>query len=219
MRVETMTTRGLPAADRRLYEIADEYKLRGYKVTISPSPRQLPEFLRHYEPDLIAEGPDDSVVVEFKSRRKASEAGRWAELARMIQQHPGWRLDLVLGGERQQERPVTIDRTEIERRLKDATRLASENRGDAALLLTWSAAEAAMRLASREQEVDLPDYRPATVITRLYSDGIIDREDYDLLMQTMRLRNAVAHGFRHEAIDEKSVEQLRQIARRLLRAA
>jgi hypothetical protein len=90
---------------------------------------------------------------------------------------------------------------------------------EAALLITWSASEAAMRLVCKKQKVDLPDFRPATLITRLYTDGIIEREEYDQLMRTMHMRSAVAHGLRQDGVDAEAIEQLRQLTLRLLRSA
>lgn len=211
-----MQTSGLTAFERRLHEIADEYRRRGYRVIVGPSARQLPAFLKDYAPDLVAEGPDDSVVVEFKSQAENSRTDNWADLARTLQQHPGWRLELVVDDSLRREPPATIGRPEIERRLQDGLQLMETNVLDASLLLTWSAVEAAMRLACVKHRIDLPDLRPATVITRLYTDGIIDREDYDLLMHNMRMRNAIAHGFSQDEIDTRSILELRRLALRLL---
>jgi uncharacterized protein YutE (UPF0331/DUF86 family) len=51
---------------QKLQEIAAEYEARGYDVLVEPRPEQLPEFLAGFRPDLVARGPNESVVVEVK---------------------------------------------------------------------------------------------------------------------------------------------------------
>lgn len=211
-----MQSSGHATFSKQIQQVADEYKQRGYRVTIEPAKSQLPEFLRAYQPALVAEGPDDSVVVEFRSRAAEPRSNGWGDLAKTLQQHPGWRLELVIDDKPRNEPPTTLTPSEIESRLQDGLRLLEANMFPASLLVTWSATEAAMRLAAKKHRVELPDFRPATLITRLYTDGLMDREDYDQLMDYMRLRNTVAHGFREDALDASSVEQLSGLALRIL---
>ena len=46
----------------RLIKLAEEYRDRGYEISIHPNPEDLPEFLRNYRPDMIARREDDAVV-------------------------------------------------------------------------------------------------------------------------------------------------------------
>jgi Holliday junction resolvase len=204
--------------ERILQELADAYKQRGYRVMIAPASSQLPDFLRAYRPDLIAENSDESVVIEIKSRVNASEKKYWAELAEVVRQHPGWRLEIVVGADQDTAAHQVIERPEIEERLREGLQLSEANRPNASLLITWSAVEAAMRLACEKHRVDLPDYRPGTLITKLYTDGLIDREDYDRLMRYMHMRDAVAHGLRQSGVDSAVIKQLHHISLRLLRS-
>lgn len=211
-----MASELLAAEQKRVRKIAENYRQRGYRVTIEPFPTQLPDFLQSFRPDVLAEGPDESVVIEIRSPKKAHQADEWTRLADAVRQHPGWRLELVLDNPLEQGIPKTITREQVEARLAEGRQLAQEGRLDAALLLTWSAAEAAMRLTSETNEVDLPDTRTETVISRLYMDGLLDREEYDALLRLMRLRNQVAHGFRKGRLSSASVKRLQAIALRLL---
>jgi len=211
-----MSSNKLTEHDKRIYNIAEEYRQRGYGVTITPSSKRLPEFLRKFRPDILAEGPNESVVIEVKSFNKARPEKYWSELTNTIQQHPGWRFELIIGDIVKREPPKTIGREQISKLLEEGQRLAQEKMLQASLLITWSAIEAAMRLASKRNDVDLPDFRPTTVIGRLYTDGVLEREDYYFLLDCMRLRNAIAHGFRGEAIKSGFVTRLRQIASQLL---
>src|SRR5947208_645541 len=70
--------------DRRAREIANSYLARGYSVKLRPKPDDLPELLAEFQPDLLAEGPDDSVVIQIKGRGSAAVAQQWAELPRLM---------------------------------------------------------------------------------------------------------------------------------------
>lgn len=201
--------------EARLYDIAEEYKKRGYKVTVSPPAKKLPKFLSRFRPDIVATGARESVVVEVPSPSRKRGSDYWTELSTVVQKHPGWRLELVINGSPEQV-PKTMDERLVRKRLEEGRVLAEQGMLAAALLITWSAAEAAMRLASKHNEIDLPDLRTATVITRLYTDGVLEREEYDFLLKSMRMRNAGAHGFDQGRIRAGSLKRLQQISLRLL---
>jgi REase_AHJR-like len=213
-----MSVSNLPAHDKRIYEIAEEYKQQGYRVTIAPHAKQLPPFLNKFRPDIIAEGPNESVVIELKSFGKARQTGYWSQLADVIQQHPGWRFELIIDNGGKRELPQTIKREQIEELLQEGLRLVEAKMLKAALLITWSATEAAMRLASKNYDIELPDFRPATVISRLYTDGLLERGEYNFLLDCMRIRNAAAHGFHEGQIKPEFIKRLHRIALRLLEA-
>jgi hypothetical protein len=165
----------------------------------------------------VAEGPNDSVVVELKSPSKIRGTDYWKRLAEVVREHPGWRLELVMNDKSRRRPPETIDRGRILERLQEGHQLSEQEMFAAALLVTWSAAEAAMRLASKDNEVELPDFRPATVISRLYSDGLLDRDEYDFLIDCMQLRNSVAHGFYEGRLRLTMLKRLQLLTMRLLK--
>jgi REase_AHJR-like protein len=210
-----MASSGVRTDEARLHDIAEEYEKLGYKVTVAPRAKKLPKFLSRFSPDLVAEGARESVVVEVQSTSRKRGDNYWIALSEVLQKHPGWRLDLVLN--RSSERlPKTIDERLVRKRLDEGRSLAEQGMLAASLLITWSAAEAAMRLASKHNEIDLPDLRPATVITRLYTDGILEREEYDFLVKSMRMRDAASHGFEQRTIRASSLKRLERISLRLL---
>jgi hypothetical protein len=202
--------------DERVCEIAEDYKKRGYNVTIAPHSKSLPAFLNKFSPDIVAVSPNESVVIEIKSFRKSRSTDYWRELASAIQKHPGWRFELVIDNTTRREPPENIAPEKIRELLEEGQRLAKENILNAALLVTWSAIEAAMRLASKAHDVELPDFRPSTIISRLYTDGVLERDEYDFLMDCMKIRNFVAHGFQGEAIHPDFIDKLNEIALNLL---
>jgi hypothetical protein len=148
-----MTSINLSREERRLYDIAEEYKQRGYRVTVSPSPRRLPRFLSKFRPDIVAESPSESIVVEVKSSNKVRGTDYWRELSSAPDRHPGWRLELVVNGVSRNEIPESIGEGLIKERLKEGQQLSQQGMLAASLLITWSAAEAAMRLASKNNEI------------------------------------------------------------------
>jgi Holliday junction resolvase len=211
-----MSTSKVSIDERRLYDIAEEYKQRGYAVLVSPSASRLPKFLNKFTPDLVAEGPNESVVVEIKSSRKPRGTEYWKQLSSVLQQHPGWRLELVVNNKSIRQSPETIHEGQIRQRLQEGQQLSEQGMLSAALLVTWSAVEAAMRLASEKHEIELPDFRPSTVISRLYSDGLLERQEYDFLVNCMQVRNLEAHGFIDGRLKPGVVKRLQRIALRLL---
>lgn len=84
--------------EARLYDIAEEYRKRGYKVTVSPPSKKLPKFLSRFRPDIVAEGARESVVLESPSPSRKRGSDYWTELSTAVQKHPGWRLELVING-------------------------------------------------------------------------------------------------------------------------
>jgi len=131
---------------QKLQEIAAEYEARGYEVLVEPGPEQLPEFLASFRPDLVARGPNESVVVEVKVGTQTAAAERFRDLAETIQRQPGWRFSLVVIDPRSDEvAPLTqelLHRKDIADRLGRAHALLKTGATDAAFLLMWVAVEA-----------------------------------------------------------------------------
>jgi hypothetical protein len=65
----------------------------------------------------------------------------------------------------------------------------------AALLLLWSGTEGALRRLAMHENVELESLAPAYVLKRLYTLGLLGRDQYRTLSETVRLRNQAAHGF------------------------
>ena len=47
-------------------QIADDFRSRGYRVLVEPTATDIPPFLENFRPNMIAHGPEDSVVVVVK---------------------------------------------------------------------------------------------------------------------------------------------------------
>src|SRR5690349_8796014 len=138
-----MNNSGHETYRQKLQEIAAEYQARGYEVLVEPGPEKLPEFLASFHPDLVARGPNESVVVEIKVGTKTAASERFREIAETIQRQPGWRFSLVVIDPRSDEvAPPTqqlLDRKEIADRLGRTNELLNAGMTDAAFLLLWVA--------------------------------------------------------------------------------
>lgn len=201
--------------ETRLNNVAEKYRQRGYKVTVSPPSKELPKFLSKFEPDIVAEGPDESVFIGVTSSVRERGSAYWKELSRAVQKHPRWRLELIADASKRRM-GQTMTKELARKRLLEGQRLAEQGMLAASLLITWSAVEAAMRLAAKQYEIDLPDQRPAAVISRLYTDGVLERQEYDFLVDVFGVRNAVTHGFDQGKIRRTVLKKLQQVGLRLL---
>ncbi|MCI0488358.1 MAG: hypothetical protein L0229_17350 [Blastocatellia bacterium] len=205
---------------RRLQEVAKKYENKGYTVFVQPDSSQLPEFLSEYRPDILVKRENENIVIEVKSRGSLAQSSHLKDLAREIQQHPGWRFDLVMANPPEEEAYVedarSLDKEDIIRNLKESDELIESNHKEAALLLSWATAEAALRLLASTEQIPLKRYDSLYLIKQLKTYGVISREEYDLFMRALNLRNAAAHGFKADGFDSDLVQTLKQTISQLL---
>ncbi len=124
---------------KKLQEIADEYRARGYEVVVEPGPETTPDFLSGHRLDLIAHRAGESIVVELKSVGQAASSERYREIAETVRNHPGWKFSLVIVDPKSDEvAPLTqplISKEEIQKRVKKSKELLQSGGPDGALLL------------------------------------------------------------------------------------
>jgi uncharacterized protein YutE (UPF0331/DUF86 family) len=204
---------------QKLQEIAAEYEAGGYEVLVEPRPEQLPEFLAGFRPDLVARGPNESVVVEVKVGTRTAASERFRELAETIQRQPGWRFSLVVIDPRSDEvAPPTqqlLARQEIVDRLGRANELLKTGATDAAFLLMWVAVEALLRHIATREGLPLERVPSSSLMKELFSLGILSRSELEVAQRAFSVRNALVHGFTTTRLDETSRE-LAQFAQKLL---
>ena len=74
---------------------ADEYRNKGYKVSLD-----MPlDFLPGFRADVVVSKDGETKVIEVKSRSSLGANPKIVELARIIDTKPGWSFDLVLVAE------------------------------------------------------------------------------------------------------------------------
>jgi uncharacterized protein YutE (UPF0331/DUF86 family) len=207
----------------RLLQLAEEYRNKGYEVSFLPNPEDLPDFLKNYRPDMIARREDEAVIVEVKSRRSlnSSSSQYLQTLAQSVEQHPGWRFELVMTNPDEaayspnDESP--LQQPEIETRLQVARQLATQH-PESAILYSWSLVEATLRIVAEHEGMSLQRLDPLYLVKQLVTEGVISRPEYQFLMNTLSLRNAVAHGFKTTQVTQESINELITITEQLLKS-
>lgn len=202
-----------------LDQVAERYRARGYTVQIRPTGESLPAFLGGHQPDLIARGPNESVIVEVKRGTRTAVGDRLRDLAERTKREQGWKLSLVFVDpdtseiHEEESPPLTL----VAERVRGATVLNNEGRKEAAFLLLWSALEGLLRILGARANLPLSSLPPSALIRELYSAGELGRDQYELLLQLLPERNRIVHGF--GALDGVDVDSLRHLVEGLLAEA
>jgi uncharacterized protein YutE (UPF0331/DUF86 family) len=191
-----MTT--IELEQQKIDELAAQYRREGYAVRLHPAGPELPEFLRPFEPDLIATSPRDNVVVAVKPSA-AMNADEITRLAKAVEQQSGWRLDVVfvsqpVAAEIPAEEQLAPD-AQVSRLLSSAEALFTKGEIEAAAMLAWSAVETILRRSAQSAAPEMERQSSARLLKHLYSLGRIEHTTYEKLFLLMQFRNAVAHGF------------------------
>jgi Holliday junction resolvase-like predicted endonuclease len=204
-------------------DVAAWYQQQGYTVQLRPNLTQLPSFLRKHEPDIVATKGNEAVVIEVKRRDQLAGDDALISLAKSVQEHEGWRLDLVsLGRSKRQDYESLVpgellSPVEIKKRLTSARLLLQHKDSDAALLTTWTAVEAVLRIKALQDDL-VVDRRMAKRFTKqAYMFGLIGWREYELLQRALDLRNRVAHGFRTKVGTTGLTRSLIRLTDKLLR--
>jgi hypothetical protein len=197
--------------------IADNYRKRGYAITLDPTEELMPTGVESYLPDFIAIRNDEKVAVEVKSRDSLGADPKLMRLAQQFRRVPGWRLDVaVVADTEPRRRPEVLTRAEIEHRLETADRVAAESRDYAsALLLLWTAIEAVLH-SRLENGKDQP-VSPNRLAKLAYSLGLVSDDSVPLMEWLVRVRNDVVHGREATGVSEETYRHARELATRIVR--
>jgi hypothetical protein len=190
-----MKSASITERERRLLaSVASEYENMGYTVKLQPALDELPEFLVGFQPDLIATGKTESVAVEVKSRKEFQNEQAVGAMEAALRNRPGWRFELIIDGLDTEGGPLPGE-SQIRTSIEEANELLEKGHLVAALLLSWAATEGILRLLATREDVDLESQAPGYLIKRLYTLGLLGREQYRILDEALRLRSQAAHGF------------------------
>lgn len=217
-----MTTPTANIERDRLLQLAEEYRNKGYDISFHPNPEDLPDFLKNYRPDMIVRRENEAVIIEVKSRRSLNSSSKQylQNLAQSVEQHPGWRFELVMTNPEDAayspKAESSLQQSEIETRLQVARQLAAQH-PESAILYSWSLVEATLRLVAEHEELSLQRLDSLYLVKQLVTEGVISRPEYQLLMDALSSRNAIAHGFKATQITQGSVNELIDVAEQLLK--
>ncbi len=196
-----MESKYILGIQRKISEIAKDYKSKGYEVIIEPKNSTIPSFIRNFQPDLIALSDNDNVVIEVKSSDSKTDFKLLEELANIVNSKDNWRFELVFTNPKNrlniENELVVIDLVKIKNRIIECESLINSNSYDSAFLIGWATLEAAirMRLTSlNEKEIDVKK-PPLHLIKNLFSYGIINQSLLRKIEVLNQYRNKLIHGF------------------------
>jgi uncharacterized protein YutE (UPF0331/DUF86 family) len=204
----------------RLLKLAEEYRQKGYEVILSPKPEDMPNFLKGYSPDMIVRRGEEAVVIEVKSRSSITTAQYLRDLAQVVGEHPGWRVELVMTNPEDVGYIANVEGSLQEHEIKSQLQVArelAERHPESAILYAWSLAEATLRLVANHEGINLQKLEaPLRLLKQLATEGIISKSEYETLMNASQSRSAIAHGFKTTLPTQISVLELLEITEQLL---
>jgi hypothetical protein len=209
--------------DEKLKPLADMYRAQGYSVTIAPSPDDLPEFARGFKVALVGRRADGGVIAAVKENYGAlQDDPDVAHYAKITNENPGWRFDIVVLEEAKRKPPHQRDVPEMtdeetEQSLQAARKLLEMSFVVQAFISAWSLLEAAMRkrLRAGGERVGWGD-DPRSLLNQLFSNGIVENPEYRYLEGLMHTRNVLVHGFAPRVVSPRDVDNMLETAGRLL---
>jgi hypothetical protein len=183
------------AIERAYDQIAEDYARRGYRVSRTGAVGAIPDFLRDHQPDLIAERPDDHVVIEVKRTRSLRGANDLRQLAEEIAAHPGWRLELVALGKDADELAELAEPNWLDAALRLPDRIAEDPETRTyfvvyqSQLLETLLHGLALLARLRPRGKSAP-----RIAQELAFHGVIDQGTLTRIEQAIEWRNAFVHG-------------------------
>ena len=203
--------------------LAERYRGEGYDVILEPKRNQRPDFLRDFEPDMIATRADSNVIVEIKIAGSKFGNREVEEISSRVEALPNWRVDLAyFDPVSQNGLGNTVRRlsspNKIKNTLHEAEELFASGASAASFLLAWSAFEgAAIRALRKKEEEDVSRSLSSNdVIKRLVFNGLLSDEDFIQMREIYELRNRLAHGMLSEQVSRVRFRILVETAENLL---
>ena len=196
-------------AEARILEgFRSAYEQQGYSFYSRPKRDMIPSFLGDYVPDGIATKNGENVIIEVKHRQDSRRGGLLADVRRKLDDHEGWRLDLLYAMERPED-AVSIPPPSLDamlRQVSEAHELGKDH-PRAAFMLAWSLLEAAL---NRLRTGNVPNRlkSPGQIVQSLAMDGHIEPDAEVRLRQLSVLRNRVVHGDLGAPVSREEVEHV-----------
>ena len=202
------------------FKSADDYRMRGYQVQ-----KDVPlDFFPDCQADLLATKNGEKRVVLVRTRTTLAADPKITQLARIIDEKPGWSFDLILVAEPEKlsspEGARIFERENIDNRLDEVQTALDAGLPEAAFLLAWSTAEAVLRDILAADGIPTNSVTAtAFVLSQAAHEGIISPEEQADLRRLRKYRNAIVHGFTMNDFSEDLVTELIETIRRIEREA
>ena len=216
-----MSTNTNRLRETRILEIMGKYTADGWQVERQPQLECLPEDLR---PDIAAHKEGANKAIDVTTRAALSVSDRSLRLAQILNPMPDWEYILNLLAEPQYPpapetaRPLTTSETLAN--LAQARRAQKEHLSDAAFMLAWAAAQAALHTLITAKGV--PERRPPAVAYAAYQAldlDVLDNQEYEALNDLWRTHNAIVHGFTNDRDRPQSLQTMMDMATQLVHRA
>ncbi len=199
--------------DTLLARVAQKYEKDGYKVFIEPPEPNLPFDLGSYRPDILAlKSENDGYIIEIKSKTTHVSVDQFRELAETISQHNGWHFMLITGDdidsnepEQKSEKPL-LSWEQILARKKRGGELLDLGETEGAYLTFWGIIEAMMRKRAEQVSIPIERFPTLSLIKHLYSQGELSIEQFDKLLELLKIRNQFVHGFQSQNLDQAAID-------------
>jgi hypothetical protein len=172
---------------------ARQYRKLGYEVVECPSGDQLPPFLRGFSPDLIATSEADHVVLEIKRAADLKGSNELKELAAAVDQHAGWRFELIALGQSPRDVVPPSEMT-LDRLTERALALYDAGLPDAALIYAASVLEELIRDAGAQHRIKGKLHATRAIVRDLAFRGVVGEEAVNALDRAWDQRNRIVHG-------------------------
>lgn len=192
-----MTQNNRTEHDTKVEELRARYAREGYEVLVEPRGESLPFDLGTYVPDLVAHKDSGGLIVEVKAANAKTSLERYQSVARVVQQHPGWRFLLVtvddLNVPNSPQEMVSWDKLEVN--VATTTSLIAEGHAEPATLYLWSIFEAAMRKLAVISATPIERLPATKLMNQLYTAGYISVDEFATAKKFLAMRNGITHGF------------------------
>ena len=210
--------------EQELKRVADTYARQGYQVAIRPNPVALPPFAKDFKIEILGKRGTEGVLVAVKKDRDEvaadSNLTRYAEITSLQKE---WRFDFaILEAENPSAREIDgakdFSEEDINKSFIESLDMVRLGFLRPAVITAWAGFEAAMRLRLRATgERAGWGSSPRSMLNEIYSNGVINVEDFRKLETLSRVRNQIVHGFISSLASEGgAVQFLCDIGRRLI---
>lgn len=216
-----MTVHTTTLEHQRLMEVAREYRKRGYHVIIEPRSEELPTFLASFQIDMLAQSVEENVIIEVRTQESLTHVPELDAIAQAIENEPSWRFELIVTNPKdrsllQFKGATSLDLSDIIYRLSEARQLSDQEHGEAALLLAWSATEALLRSIADKEAISI-SRGTIDLVKSLFTYGVLDKEQYQILREGSQARNTVSHGYQEQSSLVNTLEQVLSVANQLVK--
>ena len=186
-------------AEKRLADTVErEYRDKGYDVQRDVAL----DFLDGLRVDMVARKGDRMEAIDVKTATSLARAGseRRKKIYETIRAKEGWNHKLVVVGEPERlsahKGATPFNFEDALSRMERAEKCLEAGFPEAAVLLAWSAVESVIRIVLREDGFEIKRLTHSShTIGYAVQQGSISYEDYDCLIELMKYRNAIIHGF------------------------